>query len=98
MPSYAVLWALKGVDKKPLAGRLQVSEQGVVLHGGSRSAERRIEIPGREIRCARRAITNVGPLPAIALEAASAGTILIATISGLSCRSEILEQLQRLAA
>lgn len=96
MASYPVVWTADGSRQKPVAGRLEVTDEGVVLHGGSRDDERRVEIPSHEILCARRAQESLGPLRAIALEAASTGTILIATIAGVGLRSEILEQLQRL--
>ena len=96
MATYAVIWTTEGVDDQPVAGRLEVTDRGVVLHGGSRSGERRVTIPSREILGARRTRVSLGPLTAIAVDAASAGTILIATIAGVGCRSEILEQVQRL--
>ena len=98
MSSYAVIWASEGHEESPVAGSLQVTPQGVVLHGGSRSAEQRIEIRSDEIVCARRTDSRLGPLRAIALDSGHAGTILIASLAGASFRHEILEQLQRLVA
>ena len=96
--NYAVIWTAAGDEAKPVAGRLEVTDRGIILLGGSRSAERRLTIPRPEILSVRRTRESIGPLPAIALDAASVGTILIATVAGVGCRSEILELLQRLAA
>jgi hypothetical protein len=98
MASYPIVWQTETRGEVPVAGRLQMSDRGVVLHGGHRGQERRIEIPAREIIGARSTPEPIGPLRAIALDSRSFATILIATVGGLALRGEILEHLQVLAA
>jgi hypothetical protein len=96
MTSYAILWQRAG--GAPVAGRLELGEKRLTLHGGHRGAEQRLEIPYCDIYYVQRARENVGPLRGIEVDAYRAGTIRVATIGGLSLRSEILERLQGAAA
>jgi hypothetical protein len=98
MATYPIVWQRESRTEAPVAGRLQVSDRGVVLHGGHRGDERHVEIPAREIIGARRTHEPIGPLRAIALDSRSVGTLLIATVGGIALGTEILEHLQVLAA
>jgi hypothetical protein len=99
MISYPVVLQKPGIPDPPVAGRLQVTAQGVTFHGGAAQAERRIEIPACDITGARRTSTRVGMLPTVALDTRSLGTILIAALgAGAGTAGEILASLQQLAA
>lgn len=98
MATYPIVWQTDSRGERPVAGRLQISDRGVVLHGGHRGDERHLEIPAHEIAGARNTHETIGPVRAIALDSRSLGTILIATVGGLALRGEILGHLQLLAA
>lgn len=98
MESYPVLWQILGEGDTPVAGRLEIADRSISLHGGQRGAEKRVEVPLAEISCARRALDRVGALRSVAVDTRTLGTILIATLGDLSIRGEILQDLQALVA
>jgi hypothetical protein len=92
MHSYAVIWAPDG--GLPVAGRLQLDERSLTLHGGSRGAERRVVVPFADISSVGRAHERIGRLRAIAVDTGGAGALLVASIGGAALDREILERLQ----
>jgi hypothetical protein len=92
MSSYAVCWQNGGIA---FHGRLEFDPYGLWLHGGERGHELRVEIPYDEIMAAERASDRIGPCPAIRVETRAAGTLLIASMSGVGVLNEILESVHR---
>jgi hypothetical protein len=93
MESYAVLWQEGGAA--PVTGRLDFGARNLTLHGGHRGAEVRVDIPYTDICAAERGRESIGPLRAIRLDSRTRGSMLLATLGGLTLRGEILESLQR---
>lgn len=68
---------------------------GLWLHGSERGREIRVEVPYDEIASAERAGDQIGTCPAIRIQTRAAGTLLIASISGVGVLGEILERVTR---
>jgi hypothetical protein len=96
--SYPVVWRVEADGRSLVAGRLEISEHGLALHGGCREDERRLVVPSGAIVCASGDNGWLGQLRAIAVDVRDVGRISLATTAGLMARSEILEQLQLVAA
>jgi hypothetical protein len=94
MASYAVVWQ-RG-DRLPLAGRLELTQEGLRLQGGSRGSEERVEIPSGEILGLERdSETRIGRCRAITIVSRNAGELLVASVGGVGILSEIFAALQQ---
>jgi hypothetical protein len=92
MSSYAVFWRNGGIA---FHGRLEFDPHGLWLYGGEHGHELRVEVPYDEIVSAERADARIGICPAIRIQTRAAGTLLIASISGVGVLAEILERVTR---
>jgi hypothetical protein len=92
MFSYAVCWRNGGIA---FHGRLEFDPHGLWLSGGDRGHELRVEVPYDEIVGAERAGDRIGPCPAVRVRTRATGTLLIASMGGFGCLSEILEHVHR---
>jgi hypothetical protein len=94
MASYAVVWQ-RG-DRLPLAGRLELTPEGLWLRGGSRGSEECVQIPSGEILGLERdSVTRIGRCRAITIFSRNAGELLVASVAGVGILTEIFAALQQ---
>jgi hypothetical protein len=98
MTSYPVIWQVGVGGPPPVAGRLDVGPHSLSLHGGRRGSEQRLEISFGELAGVRRTQDRIGVLRAIVIDTVSAGPVTVAAVGASLAYSDILCDLQRIAA
>jgi hypothetical protein len=93
--SLPVVWVENGGT--PLAGRLDVSESGLRLDGGSREARRTLDVPFAELvsfRVGRDNGDRIGGRRCLVLELAGGSVVSIAAFDRPGAEAELLELLE----
>jgi hypothetical protein len=76
------------------SGRLELTSNGLWLHGGSRENEERIGIPyGEIVGLERDTKAHIGPCRAITVVSRNAGELLISSVGGVGILTEIFAAL-----
>jgi hypothetical protein len=93
--SLPVVWVENG--GMLLAGRLDVSESGLRLDGGSRHARRTLDVPFAEVRSFRIGRGNgdrIGGRRSLILELAGGDVVSVAAFDRPGAEAELLERLE----
>ncbi|HET7568812.1 MAG TPA: hypothetical protein VFJ91_12525 [Gaiellaceae bacterium] len=97
--SLSVLWSERADDV--VAGRLDLDEERLVLHGGSRDVPRRLEIAlteVRDVRLARRVRERLRDRTTLQIELGDGRLVSVATLASLGALHELGDRLSSAAS